>query len=140
MELLKKADLERRVLGNGLYDEVDPGNGAEVGGGPQTGQRGLPRGPHGVLVARRLLGVAGLRQALGGGVLQALRAQPNGDEAVAFKRTNGGDDWIRFENKEHDYPQRIEYRKSGDGLHAEIGGPGAGGKEEVISYDYTRCK
>jgi hypothetical protein len=71
--------------------------------------------------------------------VQALRAQPNGDEAVAFKRTDGGVDWIRFENKEHDYPQRIEYRKAGDGLHAEIGGPGANNKEEVISYDYQRC-
>jgi len=71
--------------------------------------------------------------------VQALRAQPNGDEAVSFKRTDGGAGWIRFENKEHDYPQRIEYRKAGDGLHAEIGGPGANNKEEVISYDYQPC-
>jgi hypothetical protein len=70
---------------------------------------------------------------------QALVAQPGGDEPVHFKRSDGGADWIRFENKEHDYPQRIEYRKAGDGLRAEIGGPGAGGKEEVISYEYVRC-
>ena len=69
-----------------------------------------------------------------------LMAQPNGDEAVPFARTDGGADWIRFENKQHDYPQRIEYRKAGDGLHAEIGGPGAGDKEEVVSYDYKRCE
>ena len=70
-----------------------------------------------------------------------LIAQPGGDPPVKFARTDGGEGWIRFENKEHDYPQRIEYRAvgEGEGLHAEIGGPGAEGKEEVISYDYQRC-
>jgi hypothetical protein len=68
-----------------------------------------------------------------------LLAQPNGEPPTPFERTAGGADWIRFENKKHDYPQRIEYRKTGDGLHAEIGGPGAGDKEEVIPYEYTRC-
>ena len=68
-----------------------------------------------------------------------LLAQPRGDTAVSFARTDGGDGWIRFENKEHDYPQRIEYKRDGEGLTAEIGGPGAEGKEEVISYRYQRC-
>jgi hypothetical protein len=68
-----------------------------------------------------------------------LVAQPNGEPPTFFPRTGGGEDWIRFENKEHDYPQRIEYRKDGDGLLAQIGGPGAEGKEETISYRYTRC-
>jgi hypothetical protein len=66
-------------------------------------------------------------------------AQPGGDAPTSFKRTDGGVGWIRFENKEHDYPQRIEYRVAGGGLHAEIGGPGAEGKEEVLSYEYTPC-
>jgi hypothetical protein len=66
-------------------------------------------------------------------------AQPNGEPATSFTRADGGEGWIRFENKEHDFPQRIEYRKAGDGLLAEIGGPGAEGKEEVISYRYARC-
>ncbi|MEO8162074.1 MAG: DUF6265 family protein [Arenimonas sp.] len=68
-----------------------------------------------------------------------LIAQPSGDPAVNFLRTDGGGDWIRFENKQHDYPQRIEYRKDGEGLLAEIGGPGEGDKEEVLSYRYQRC-
>jgi hypothetical protein len=68
-----------------------------------------------------------------------LFAQPNGEPPTMFTRTDGGDDWIRFENPKHDYPTRIEYRKTKTGLHAEIGGPGAGDKEEVIPYDYTRC-
>ena len=66
-------------------------------------------------------------------------AQPNGEPPTYFKKTGGGEGWIRFENKQHDYPQRIEYRKLGEGLLAEIGGPGAEGKEEVISYRYQRC-
>ena len=66
-------------------------------------------------------------------------AQPGGEPPTSFERTDGGDDWVRFENRQHDYPQRIEYRRAGDGLKAEIGGPGAGGKEEVIAYNYTRC-
>ena len=68
-----------------------------------------------------------------------LLAQPGGEPATSFARTDGGADWIRFENKEHDYPQRIEYRKTANGLHAEIGGPGAENKEEVIPYDYVPC-
>jgi hypothetical protein len=67
-------------------------------------------------------------------------AQPDGDPPTNFPRTDGGDDWIRFENKEHDYPQRIEYRREGEGLRAEIGGPGAEGKESVLAFHYERCK
>jgi len=65
--------------------------------------------------------------------------QPNGDPPTNFRRSDGGDGWIRFENKQHDYPQRIEYKREGEALLAEIGGPGAEGKEAVISYRYTRC-
>jgi hypothetical protein len=68
-----------------------------------------------------------------------LFAQPNGEPPTMFARTDGGADWIRFENPKHDYPTRIEYRRTKTGLHAEIGGPGAENKEEVISYDYLPC-
>jgi len=69
-----------------------------------------------------------------------LLAQPNGAPPTKFARTDGGEGWIRFENKEHDFPQRIEYKRTDEGLAAEIGGPGAEGKEETISYRYTPCK
>jgi hypothetical protein len=69
-----------------------------------------------------------------------LIAQPGGAPPTNFKRTDGDRDWIRFENKQHDYPQRIEYRKAGEGLHAEIAGPGEPGKEAVISYEYQRLR
>ena len=72
--------------------------------------------------------------------VQTLLAQPDGNPPTKFARTDGGERWIRFENKQHDYPQRIEYRREGEHLTAEIGGPGAEGKEEVISYRYAPCK
>ena len=50
--------------------------------------------------------------------------------------TASGDDWARFENPAHDFPKRVEYRRTPDGLHAEIAGPGKGGKELVIPFDY----
>ena len=65
--------------------------------------------------------------------------QPGGGTPVAFKRTDGDENWIRFENPEHDYPQRIQYRRSGDELHAEVGGPGANGQDEIVPYVYKRC-
>jgi hypothetical protein len=68
-----------------------------------------------------------------------LFAQPNGEPPTMFARTGGGADWVRFENPKHDYPTRIEYRRTKSGLHAEIGGPGAENHEAVISYDYLPC-
>jgi hypothetical protein len=68
-----------------------------------------------------------------------LLAQPDGNPPVPFERTDGDKDWIRFENPKHDYPQRIQYRRVGDELHAEVGGPGANGQEEIIPYVYKRC-
>ena len=66
--------------------------------------------------------------------------QPGGGAPTEFPRTAGGEGWIRFENKAHDFPQRIEYRREGDdGLYAEVAGPGAGGRETVIPFRYRRC-
>jgi hypothetical protein len=69
----------------------------------------------------------------------SLLAQPGGAPATEFARTGGGEGWIRFENPEHDYPRRIEYRRIGNQLVAEIGGPGEDGKDESITYRYDRC-
>jgi hypothetical protein len=66
-------------------------------------------------------------------------AQPGGDLPTEFLRSAGGAGWIRFENKAHDFPQRIEYRRVGERLHAEVAGPGEPGKEAVIPYEYSRC-
>ena len=66
-------------------------------------------------------------------------AQPGGAAPTTFKRTAGGADSVRFENPAHDFPKRVEYRRRGDALHAEIAGPGEDGKEVVIPFDYVRC-
>jgi hypothetical protein len=66
-------------------------------------------------------------------------AQPNGSPPTTFRRTTGGRDWARFENPTHDFPTRVEYRRQGEALHAEIAGAGEDGKEMVISFDYVRC-
>ena len=66
-------------------------------------------------------------------------AQPGGQPPTVFRRTDGGERWVRFENPEHDFPQRIEYRREGNLLYAEAAGPGEDGKESVIRFDYERC-
>ena len=37
----------------------------------------------------------------------AFVAQPGGQPPVSFLRINGGENWVQFENPEHDFPQRI---------------------------------
>jgi hypothetical protein len=66
-------------------------------------------------------------------------AQPQGAPPTTFKRTAGGKDWVRFENPQHDFPKRVEYRRNGNALYAEIAGPGEDGKELVIPSAYTAC-
>jgi hypothetical protein len=66
-------------------------------------------------------------------------AMHDGKPAVAFRLTASGPDWARFENPQHDFPKRLEYRRTPAGLHAEIAGPGKDGKEVVISFEYRRC-
>jgi len=71
---------------------------------------------------------------------QSYVAQPGGRPPTAFRRTAGAGHWVRFENPDHDFPQRIEYRRDGDILHAEVTGSGEGGKAMVIAFDYVRCE
>lgn len=66
-------------------------------------------------------------------------AQPQGGPATPFRLTASSDTHARFENPEHDFPKRIEYRRVGNTLHAEIAGPGRDGKERVIGFDFVAC-
>ena len=66
-------------------------------------------------------------------------AQPQGNPPVPFKWVAGGADWARFENPANDFPKRVEYRRTPQGLHAEIAGPGRDGKELVIPFPYDPC-
>jgi hypothetical protein len=69
----------------------------------------------------------------------AFIAQPNGTSPVTFPWTAGGSAWARFENAAHDFPQLVEYRRSGAKLRARIAGPGKDGKQATISFEYERC-
>jgi hypothetical protein len=71
--------------------------------------------------------------------VQSYIAQPGGRPPTVFKRTAGGESWIRFENPDHDFPQRIEYRREGDALEAQIAGPGEEGQDLVITFPYVPC-
>jgi hypothetical protein len=66
-------------------------------------------------------------------------AQPGGRPPTAFARTDGGEHWVRFENPQHDFPTRIEYRRTGDSMTAEIAGPGRDGQEQAIAFEFRRC-
>jgi Domain of unknown function (DUF6265) len=66
-------------------------------------------------------------------------AQPQGRPAVEFRQVQGDQRSVRFENLAHDFPKRIEYRRDGDALHAQISGPGKEGREFAIAFTYTSC-
>ena len=72
------------------------------------------------------------------GVAQ-FHVQPNGVPPTVFAQAARGDGWIRFENSAHDFPNRIEYRREGDAMHAYIAGPGRDGKEMKIPFEYRLC-
>ena len=74
-----------------------------------------------------------------GGALLGMSRTVRGARVESFEQAARGDGWIRFENSAHDFPNRIEYRRDGDTLHAYIAGPGRDGKEMKIPFDYRRC-
>jgi hypothetical protein len=41
---------------------------------------------------------------------------------IPFAAAASGPSWIAFENSEHDFPQRIEYRREGDRLQMRVSG------------------
>ncbi len=67
-----------------------------------------------------------------------LVAQPGGAPPTEFPATEWGQGFARFANPRHDYPTRIEYRRAGAGLRAEVGG-GEEGRQDVIVFDYRPC-
>ena len=65
-------------------------------------------------------------------------ARPSGQAEAAFTlRTVNGSEVI-FENPEHDFPQRIIYRRTADGISARVEGT-RNGELRGIDYPYRRC-
>ena len=56
---------------------------------------------------------------------------------ATFKLTTKAADEILIENPQHDFPQRIRYRPSGDTLHARVEGT-LNGKPRAIDFPYAR--
>ena len=61
----------------------------------------------------------------------------NNPQPVTFRATKVSDSEVVFENPEHDFPQRILYRKQGDGLFARIDGKEKG-KEKGVDFPMVR--
>ena len=67
-------------------------------------------------------------------------ARPSGQPEASFKLVTATAAEARFENPEHDFPQRIIYRLNRDGsLHARIEGTHEG-KVRGVDYPMTRGK
>jgi len=64
-------------------------------------------------------------------------ANPSGQKEARFKLMIVTDREARFENPEHDFPQRIIYRRNGDSLVGRIEGMSKG-KERAVDFPFTR--
>ena len=65
-------------------------------------------------------------------------AQPSGQAQAAFTLRSVTASEAIFENPEHDFPQRIIYRRTPDGLSARVEGK-RNDQLRGIDYAYSRC-
>ncbi|HZM92524.1 MAG TPA: DUF6265 family protein [Vicinamibacterales bacterium] len=70
----------------------------------------------------------------------AYEAHPSGQPSATFLSATISDTTVVFENPEHDFPQRVGYRRDGtDGLQAWVEGQ-ANGKSRRIDFAYQRSR
>ena len=62
-------------------------------------------------------------------------AKPSGQAEAVFTSTSIGSREVVFENPSHDFPTRITYRRTGEGLLAAIGGT-MNGQPRTIEFKY----
>jgi hypothetical protein len=65
-------------------------------------------------------------------------ASPRGGAVTPFCATTVGEQRVVFENREHDFPQRIIYERHDGGLRARTEGT-VDGKERSESWEWGRC-
>ena len=71
------------------------------------------------------------------GELLDYEVSPSGQARTVFTSTSITDSSVVFENPQHDFPQRVAYRRNGDQLLAWIEGPRNGALRRV-EYPYQR--
>ena len=64
-------------------------------------------------------------------------AVPSGQKEARFRLATVTDREVRFENPEHDFPQRVIYRRDGDSLTGRIEGVSKG-KERAVDFPLKR--
>jgi len=70
----------------------------------------------------------------------AYEAHPSGQPTATFTAATVADGSVVFENPQHDFPQRVGYRRNGaDALEAWIEGQ-ANGKSRRVDFSYQRAR
>lgn len=66
-------------------------------------------------------------------------ARPSGQPAAIFTLKGAAEDTVTFENPSHDFPQRIIYRRTPDGMAARIEGM-MNGAPRGVDFPFSRCE
>jgi hypothetical protein len=74
----------------------------------------------------------------GAGALEFV-ARPSGQSEAIFRSTRIAAREVVFENPAHDFPTRITYRASADGLYAAVEGD-VSGQRRVLEFPYRACR
>ena len=67
----------------------------------------------------------------------AYEAHPSGQPSAVFLSRTVSENEVVFENLQHDFPQRVGYRRDGDSLRAWIEGP-RNGQTRRVEFRYRR--
>ena len=65
-------------------------------------------------------------------------ASPGGKPATPFRAIEVTGDRVVFENKEHDFPQRVLYWRAPGALHARVEGT-IGGKAQAMEWRWSEA-
>jgi hypothetical protein len=66
-------------------------------------------------------------------------ARPSGQPSATFALEKVAEDMVTFENPSHDFPQRIIYRRTADGIAARIEGT-MNGAQRGIDFPFSPCR
>ena len=67
----------------------------------------------------------------------AYEAHPSGQSGATFRSTEVSDSLVVFANPQHDFPQKVSYRRRADSLLARIEGT-VNGRARAVDFPYAR--